>query len=829
MRIISIELQGYLRLHLAQINYIFIYFTEKIQLILGTNGSGKSSILKELTPLPANSSDYAKDGFKIITIEYKNKTYVLSSCFGKNQPHSFKINGEEQNQSGTLTIQKELVKREFNITQEVHDLMLGQIAFTKMGPNERRNWFTKLNNTDFGYAFSVFQKLKEKHRDLVGAIKLNQTRSVQEANKMLSEDQQTVLVKEIKEYKEFINYLLSQKNNPKQFGHELKKQIQFNSNEINSLTNQIINLRKKIFTIENFNSFSEITERIISLQTEINNLEFLIKLISTDIENYQKISSTLINSNVTNIKDADEKIASLEIKLSSYLNVIEQVNVFPDYEVAKQQLEAIFINVSETLSSLPNNKDKIYSNENYQKALLKHQELYQKKLALETQQNKLFAEKKYQEERKEENLTECPKCLYQWKQGYDEKRYIAILSSLETLGNDLKSNLKETNEVQNEIENIKNYFAIYKSFQNIVSSSTALEPFWKKVAEEKLIFNEPSAIIYKLNQLKIIFSEYEKVKIIQNERSELLKLKQLTEKNDSEQLEGLSIKMNNLNDDLFTKNSKLRFLKGRLSNLKNYQKTVSDLLNIENKLTKLIDERENLYQDSILELKLNLINNLIRDLQLNLAVKEQQLSQVNIQKALVESIEKQLIELNEQAEMTKLLMDELSPTTGLIAKGLLNFIHSFVQLMNSFIRKVWLYPLELKAELPINDEDIDLDYKFSVEVNHSKIIPDIKFTSSAMAEIIDLAFQIVTLKTLGLGDSFLKLDEFGHSMDSAHRLSAFKTINNLIAQSDFSQIFIVSHFESNYGHMKNAEITVLCDKNIVIPPNTNVNNHAIIK
>jgi ABC-type cobalamin/Fe3+-siderophores transport system ATPase subunit len=68
MKIVSIELKGYKFLALSNINFIQLRPENKLQLILGTNGSGKSSLLKECSPLPANPSEFTKDGYKLIDI-----------------------------------------------------------------------------------------------------------------------------------------------------------------------------------------------------------------------------------------------------------------------------------------------------------------------------------------------------------------------------------------------------------------------------------------------------------------------------------------------------------------------------------------------------------------------------------------------------------------------------------------------------------------------------------------------------------------------------------------------------------------------------------------
>ena len=97
-----------------------------------------------------------------------------------------------------------------------------------------------------------------------------------------------------------------------------------------------------------------------------------------------------------------------------------------------------------------------------------------------------------------------------------------------------------------------------------------------------------------------------------------------------------------------------------------------------------------------------------------------------------------------------------------------------------------------------------------------------------MKEIVDLAFRITAIKYLGLDDSPLLLDEFGKTFDKEHRLAAAYGIKELMEMKSFTQLFTVSHYEATYGSLTNAEICVLCSKNISIPTNAVYNEHVMI-
>ena len=109
MKIISLELEGAIRLELSGIKNLKITPETSITAIIGSNGSGKSSLLHYLSPLPADKADFTKTGYKKIVLEKEGVRYVLTSDF-KDNKHSFVIEatGEELNIGGTQTMQNQL-------------------------------------------------------------------------------------------------------------------------------------------------------------------------------------------------------------------------------------------------------------------------------------------------------------------------------------------------------------------------------------------------------------------------------------------------------------------------------------------------------------------------------------------------------------------------------------------------------------------------------------------------------------------------------------------------------------------------------------------------
>ncbi len=106
---------------------------------------------------------------------------------------------------------------------------------------------------------------------------------------------------------------------------------------------------------------------------------------------------------------------------------------------------------------------------------------------------------------------------------------------------------------------------------------------------------------------------------------------------------------------------------------------------------------------------------------------------------------------------------------------------------------------------------------------------DVSEGSSAMEEVVNLAFRITGLKALHLGDYPLFLDEFGHSMDPTHKAATIHLVNTIMTDEAFSQLFMISHDAIQYGALSNTQICVLCDANVIVPKGTIYNEHVVMR
>jgi hypothetical protein len=196
------------------------------------------------------------------------------------------------------------------------------------------------------------------------------------------------------------------------------------------------------------------------------------------------------------------------------------------------------------------------------------------------------------------------------------------------------------------------------------------------------------------------------------------------------------------------------------------------------------------------------------------------LTNIKSQKNTVDNIINNINELESEEIALSILVKQLSPSDGLIAEGLFGFIRGFISQMNSIIKKVWTFPLEIKPCELTDNNSVDLDYKFPVKLS-SNTVSDVSKGSTGMIEIINLAFKIVALKFLGLQNAPLILDELGRTLDTAHKTGIINLTKQLVEQHIFTQVFMVSHDFSQYSAMLNVDTCVLSPDNIILPVSYN--------
>ena len=799
-------------------------------MILGTNSSGKSSLLKELSPLPADPSNYLKGGYKIITIIDNNSRYILKCLFETtgNKFHFIK-DDVELNPGGTVTVYKELVKTYFLLDNNIHDILTGVSKFHSMSVAERRNWFTKISDTDYSYAIAFYQKLKDQMRDIQGALKINQSKLVSESNKLISKEEEDKYLNEIVELNKTISLLLDMKSSSFISKDKLISEINQIDNNLNNISISLLKNKKKFDNRYNFSNIEDIDEFIIVTKSEINELINRNNKLLEEINIDEKTKSLLEKSNLDSFKDIDKNIDIVNKQIENSKKQLCIKLEFEDNEKCLDILISLLPNLNEIFSELETNKDKKY-NPNYYNLLLDKIKLINNKIFTKDELlNKYIVDKKHLEHLKDHNNIECPNCNHKWIKDYSEKDYKKTITNIDNISKEIELSKKELEETEIELEKTRNYLNIFRNYNNLVKHWVILNPLWDYLYQSDVIFNSPERINNILNSIQIDLQMSVYIDSLNSKLKEFINIKNTLSENQELDISKIIIRINNLNKDVYENSNLIKEKKLLLEELELYKQTCISIFNYKKELEDLLITRDSKLKTLEDVDRRNLINEIVQNLRLQLISKERIISQTSVQKGIMDNLTSQSKELEDKLEVIKIAIKELSPTEGLIAKGLTGFINNFVQQMNIFINKVWLYPIEI-VPIALEDDEMDLDYKFSVKINDTldNDIADISKGSTSVRDIIDLAFRIVSMKYLGLNNYPLYLDELGASFDKSHREAISKLIHSLTHSSDYSQVYIVSHYSETYGSFKNTDITVLCNENIDLPKDCLFNKNTKI-
>jgi DNA repair exonuclease SbcCD ATPase subunit len=835
MRYTALILKHFKRFALNQISLFDLRPTEQIQLILGTNGSGKSSLLGELTPLPANAADYLKGGSKEIHISHRGSTYVLISSFESGNKHYFRKDDEELNPGGTQAVQKELCKQEFGVTPDTHELSTGLLRFTGMGPSHRREWYTRMSDVSFDYAIGVYDKLRKEHRSVVGALDLDKKQLVTEQSKIITEEEQQLLVNDVKDLHRELERLLEIKRRPDRPMDVVEEQRRLTERDLLELSNKLLNLKVEspahlyrdewgILQPLEFKSIDGVNAYIDDLREQIAAQNAVMEKLVADHSKQKDTVEVLKKQGADGIESVRKKINEWAEKRVEAMKGLRLKLDFShtDPVQAKRTIEAIKHDLEALVFELPVNTSKTFGSAVLGELKQSAQTLKDQHRRKVNEQAQLSARKQHAEEHREKGVTTCPKCNHSFHMGMSDAQMDELKKRLVIVGQEIEKLEEHLKKLEAAIAEQEEYGARYRAIIQLTRSTPALKPFWEYVAEKELLVNAPRSV---MSTMQILENDVDLECMIDAMNAEIEELKKLLAKSEElgDQNLGEAVeKLNTLTTEIEAHTKALAQSRRELNDFHTYRKQLQEAMALELKINVAMVTFENLTHEAVETLRLSTIEQCFRQTQSTLARKEEVLKAVHQQKAIVEHLKTTIVRRTMEEEALKHCVRELSPTDGLIAEGLLGFIKNFTHQMNQLIRKIWAYPLEVLPCGISSERGAELDYKFPLMVGtRDNIVSDVSRGSSGMQEIVDLAFKVIGLKYLGLEHGTLMLDEFGKTLDLEHRTAAVMAIKMLMETKPFSQLFMISHYESHYGAFSNAQVCVLDARNIAVPKTHN--------
>ena len=828
-----IELSGYKRLQLNSIRLIRMEPRERLQLILGMNGSGKSSLLREITPLPSPHTQYEKDGYKILESTHRGHAYQVIQRFnGKSGEYQLLQDGVNIFSGSTATDFRALIKDVFGITTEIQQVVDGVTRFSTMDVSTRRKWFTILSRADYAYAFRYYGVLRSRIRDLQGAATIAQNRYAGELSKVLSDEEIAIQRDRLATYRHTLERLLEAKPG-NLVRSEVENAISERERMLDSSIKQLDAARKalsrclygkllhKDVSIEYCNhQISRITGKLEHEREHESSLH-------TRLDELHKNFNHGQQSQQLSLEELFRKQKQISAELVDKRRMIQQPLLLrTNVAEFKSAFDAVYPVLSEIFSYFPGGDDPSISQRSQrdQLALIDRikQEIIKHDKNAETQRLMI---KEFEHARDHGEQT-CPRCQYVWVKGWDPKGYEGCIDSLTmstSMAEDARDKLEQAKARSAGFDMI---FDLRLRYNRIITAWPILNPLWEALVGQDAYISATAQKTLETvqNQLPLMFN-IEQLERDQIHNNQLVEIAQIQNSADYQAQEAL---IDVTNQELASVQERIRSLTAEIRHHEQAVQIFKLIISCITDLEGLLEQRQTRVESLKESLRVEHFNRLINLFREEIYILEQSVSKIDNQQFQLSQLKTQIAEYEEQVRLLKCAEQAMSPSSGLIAKGLMGFINWFISRMNQFVKHVWSYPLSI---LPISvQDDLDLDYKFPVEIDHRFKAPDVKVyeCNNSTCEIFDLAFRIVAMECLDLKDWPLQLDEFGSTFDSKHRNVAFNVVTNLTTSTDIPQLFIVSHAEQSYGSLKNCDLTVLHPENVVLPPEAVINGRTTI-
>lgn len=823
------------RLLVRGIKRFEVTFESLYQIILGTNGSGKSAVLSEMSPLPAVSKMFAKGGRKEFYCDHEGSEFILINDFETaSGRHSFIKDGVDLNENGTSTIQKELVAKYFNgLTPELFSVLTFRkfSRFTEMDTSKRRQWMMLLSGIDLDWAMEVYQTLCTRSRDAKGHVKRVQTKLASEIQMAVDdtdiEKMQERLVKMQEDFKEALK--LTKHGIPTL--EDIERLLTPKLFQLDALNND---LNRYLATMENgictfgLKSKDGVDRMITTIEA---NLETLDRVLTKAYEDKSRVDgelSKLKELGAEGLTEYEGIITKLEVELDAVTAAIDATGfglILDNRTIIgmNAHIDALVKNTTEVLTNMFDNSTGLIT---LQRTEDHRNEEHMLLTKISELQRKIEALRHRMEHSKETSDVQCPSCAFVFKPGFNGNFDVEAPKAMERFEAELKTSQERLKEVHVYLANVQAQVTGLARFEQLKTVYGGYTTLWEKIGDFGIETNNPKLALSILDSYVGWVTYYQHRMEISASLDEKRKVYEQAKAVDSKDMEATQKQAAELEEVINSTLAEMDIQRKKRTGLIALSKTLNDIDEGIRTSELLVDEIDAILENEEDAQANVLLDNVLRTLQGEMEMLERQVSTIRVQRAIVEDLKSTLEHAKFEQDLYKLLADELSPTDGLIADVLRKFIESFTANQSNIIDSIWSYPLTV---LPCISNKDGLDYKFPIRVYGSSLpIPDISEGSDAQVDVIDFTFVVMVMKLLKLEDFPLYLDEPISRMDEIHRIEMIRIIQSMVESNQCSQMFFISHYAAQHGSFPEAETLVMDSSNIVNLP-TVYNKHCVIK
>lgn len=853
MKILEVSLKNFSRIYSGlgktHLHIDLRQLHNKIFLFVGENGSGKTSIMRTFHPFAYNSgtgdntanADFiieGKDGEKYISIEHDGKLYEISHIYSRKKDGSISVksfikeDGVELNDSGTVKTFKDIVYDKLGLDEAFLGLLsLGNTidGFVKYTSANRKKFATQIFSQLSIYN-KYYKTVSSKVRDTKSVL-ANVTTKLEKYKKFDLDELscheislQADIVKCKNELNEIVmnigssqriildnEGLIRSYDETKELFHKLLQDIDTMKSKVKT-QKDLVSLQNDYRFIESNMNTLNITISGIesSLSSELDIKETKLDTIKTLTDNMERMSKSI------DLKELTELEASINRRLAEIQTIIGNKQR-PSW--SKEDLIKINIYLDELrgmcvdLVNDVNNQDiipsilKDYLNDNHIDEFinLSYQEMrydYEKIKSLTLSKSILD---NIRIRKISKNKCDEDKCPY-------IEFYNNIMSVISSNLDDSSQKLQSKKEKLEETGDMLRAVTVIKKLYSFVSSN---EKYFQLPEE---LFNKDTFILQYLLDRTIYNSKY---------LSEIISLEEIFEEKDklenkladtkdkisslsastaaynemAEQIKQLGISITDIDTIMEKQRQDLDYNKNQLNELSSVSEEVSKQIEI---LTELQSLRNSFNETKS---KLSSMESSMTDIKVardkcaeyerNKQLVERKLLELeenlkNTQFAInsIQELRKEQRELMEKYTIDKLILESVSPTSGIP----LDFINYYIKeemigKVNDLLEMVYHGKLKLlKSKTVINEDEFTIPY-----IKRNTVVSDISKASDGEKAIISLAFSLVLLNMTSGPYNILLLDEMDTTLDTASRAKYIELLEQFMKTIKSEQLFLISH------------------------------------
>lgn len=864
IQFLRLELENFSRIKsgmgIDKLTIDFNKLDHRITLLVGENGSGKTSVMRCFHPFAYNNGSgddgenaelisEGKDGRKCLSIGYQNDFYEVEHLYIRKKDtltvkSYLKKNGEELNPSGNVTSFKDWMETLFDLKESYLALLsIGNTvsSFVKFTAGERKKFAIKL--------FSIL--------NIYTMFYKNATAMVREVKPLLSN-----VSAKLEKYRQYnVDDLEKERVT-------LGKSLIGKEDSLRELLTEIGEVSGGIKIHEGtINDYNAKKDRVLELHEYINKLnqfgsvrhkDELMKLYSdkngevASETAYLSAIATQIELELSSIDDKNRRLEELqktESKMQSDTDIheLEELKARLEAELAGLDLEH---RERPSISSSELIRKKIYMDELRGMCIDLITEVLNQKLIPETIRQ--YLEQHDSAIRQlEDYLRESEDRLETYKVSQAARRILPVrridkltdftCDNVENCQyvkfyNDVYRILSASSEEANEI--INGYQSEVNTARDKYTAVKIISRLYHYVINHRDEFNlpevfDPTNFLYKyMNERDICDRElltfmieeaeaFEKGDSLKEELSDtidrLANVSVSREYLESVQNEILSLqngikvsreRLDNYEKDHAYRTDKLNIANKELESLKKELAIASEITDARMEMEDLKDDiaqmEGSMNQIRVLQSKLHMLEATEDHLRNEIDVIRNRINEISTTIDTIDSLESEQADLYEKLNQRIAIQTAVSPVSGIPLEFINHFIkNDLIQMVNDILDTVYHGRLRLDgANTVIDDSNFIIPY-----IVNGTFVGDISRASDGQKAILTLAFSISLIKMTGGRYNVMLLDEMDTTLDVSSKAKFIELLENYAVEINAWMIFLISHNSMFDGHPVNILLT----------------------